>query len=319
VGRLRTIFFGTGDIGLPTLEFLLADERIDLLGVVTSPDRPSGRGLKLLSGPVAALARAKNVPCWQPAKIRSPELVAGWAALQPDLLVVMAYGKILPSAVLQLPRIAPWNLHASLLPRHRGASPIAASILAGDRESGITVMLIDEGLDTGDILLQEPIVLAPEETAGTLHDRLAALAPGALAKALRLLLRGELTPQAQQETLATYAGKISKQDGLIDWSLSVEEILRRIRAFTPWPGAGSQLCRGEKTEILKIGKAAAGNPAEVAPPGTVYRERGQKLCVAAGNGWIDLLEVQLPGKKMLPVEEFLRGNSWPAGARLGSV
>jgi methionyl-tRNA formyltransferase len=307
VARLRTLFFGTGDIGLPSLRALAGNAAIDLLGVVTGQDRPAGRGLQLQPGPIAQFAREQGLPLWQPEKLRDPELEESWRKLTPDLLVVMAYGKILPPWVLQLPRIAPWNLHASLLPRHRGASPIHAAILAGDKSTGITVMLIGEGLDTGDILCKEEIPISDADTAGSLHDRLATVAPIALQKALDQLASGTLQATPQNNDEATYAGKISKKDGAIDWTLPADEILRRIRAFTPWPGATTVLPVKEGGVVLKIGGAAGVEDAVQMPAGKFLVGDGGRLFVGTGKGVIELLAVQIPGKKMLPTEDFLRG------------
>jgi methionyl-tRNA formyltransferase len=310
----RILFFGTGEIGLPTLQYLAADPRVELLGVVTGPNRPSGRGLQLLPGPVAQFAMQHAFPLWQPQKLGEPGIREAWQELSPDLLVVMAYGKILPSWVLRLPRVAPWNLHASLLPRHRGASPINAAILAGDPLTGITVMHMEEGLDTGDMLSRESIEISETDTAGTLHDRLATLGPIALEKTLDQLAAGTLTGVAQNDEDATYAGKISKQDGMIDWRLTANEIYRRIRAFTPWPGAQTILQTGNTGLPFKIGSAAPGGRDFEAAPGSLLCENNSRLYVSTGLGTIELLAVQIPGKKMLPTADFLRGFSLPADA-----
>lgn len=320
MANLRVLYLGTGEIGIPSLRFLVESAGVDVVGVVTGPDRPAGRGRRLQAGPVAKFARESNLPLWQPQKLSKEELLPAWSALEPDLLVVMAYGKILPGWVLNLPRIAPWNLHASLLPRHRGASPINAAILAGDSTTGITVMRIDAGLDTGDILCKTSIPIAKDETAGTLHDRMALLAADALGLALQKFRDGNLTPQPQENENATYAPKISKQDGLIDWSQPAEFIERRIRAFTPWPGAQSAIMQEGVPVPLKIGAARISetSPPAGIVPGTVLEGGPSCLSVATGSGALDLLAIQVPGKKMLQAAEFLRGFPIVPGAVLRS-
>lgn len=305
--RIRTLYFGTGSIGLPSLQSLQSNPEIDLLGVVTGPDRPSGRGLQLLPGPIARFAKEYTIRLWQPKTLRDSTLEQSWRELAPDLLVVMAYGKILPCWVLHLPRIAPWNLHASLLPRHRGASPIHAAILAGDQLTGISVMLIGEGLDTGDVLHCEKIPIFDSDTTGSLHDRLAELAPIALRNALEKLAAGTLHPTPQNNEEATYAGKISKQDGVIDWDRSTDELLRHIRAYTPWPGATTTLPTSTGSVHLKIGQAQRAEGAAQIPTGQFMIEGGCRLLVGTSDGVIELLLVQMAGKKMLPTADFLRG------------
>jgi methionyl-tRNA formyltransferase len=208
-----------------------------LEAVVTQPDRPAGRDLKLRPSPVKVAAQELERPVLQPAKIRAPEALAQLVPFRPDVIVVAAYGQILPKAVLSLPPLGCVNIHASLLPRHRGAAPVQAAILAGDSETGITIMQMDEGLDTGDMLLKVTTPIAPDETAGSLHDRLALLAPAPLLDCLERLARGTATSERQDPALATYAPKLDRSDGEIDWSKSALEIERRIRAMTPWPGA----------------------------------------------------------------------------------
>ena len=215
---MRVLFIGTGDVGLPSLRWLLRAHEV--VAVAAQPDKPVGRKQELTPPPTKRLALEHGVPVFQPRRIREPAAVAELAALAPDVIVVMAYGQILPKALLDLPRLACLNLHASLLPAHRGAAPIQASLLAGDRESGITVMWMDEGLDTGDILLTRPLRIRRRETGGTLHDRLAELAPEALAEAMNLLARGAAPRLAQDSTRATFAAKLSRESGVINWRAS---------------------------------------------------------------------------------------------------
>ena len=265
---MKLVYLGSGDIGLPTLRALLAS-RHELLAVVTQPDRPVGRHQILTAGPIKALALAADIPVLQPERIRRPEAVEAMRALGADVFVVFAYGQILPKSVLDAPRVACLNLHASLLPRHRGAAPIQAAILAGDAESGLTVMYMDEGLDTGDALLERRFPLAPDETGGSLHDRLAELAPGALAEALDALAAGTAPRRPQDPALATHAPKLGRQSGRIDWTRDAVSLARLVRAMNPWPGAFTTLPVDGRALGLKIHDAVAD-----AAPGTGHTRRG---------------------------------------------
>src|SRR6478672_11723417 len=226
---MRVLFIGTGEIGVPVLRWLMESREHQLVGIVTQPDKPVGREQRIEAPPIKAAIGANNLPVLQPKRIKNA--VEEIRALNPDLIVVMAYGQILPRDVLEIPRIACLNLHASLLPRHRGAAPIQAAIAAGDPETGITVMYMDEGLDTGDLFLQESLTILPNDTGGSLHDRLAQLAPKALAKALDQLANGAAPRRPQNAARATYAPRLSREAGLIDWSESAEAIERKIRAY----------------------------------------------------------------------------------------
>src|SRR5881398_1857350 len=232
---MRIVFIGTGEVGVPTLQGLLKSEH-DVVGVVTQPDKPVGRSLQIEPPPIKRIPITTNIAILQPPRIKDPHAIEEIRAITPDVIVVMAYGQILPRAVLEIPKIACLNLHASLLPRWRGAAPIQAAIAAGDRETGITVMYMDEGLDTGDMLLKSVIEIAANETGRSLHDRLAEIAPGALQNALELLASGTAPRIPQNNDEATYAPKLEREHGQIDWSESAEAIERKIRAFDPWPG-----------------------------------------------------------------------------------
>ena len=295
---MRVVFIGTGAIGVPVVQMLR--EEHDLVGVVTQPDKPAGRSLKPKISPIKAALARSPLKIQQPPQIKSEAAIEQIRAMAPDVIVVMAYGQILPRAVLQIPRIACLNLHASLLPRWRGAAPIQAAIAAGDRETGITVMYMDEGLDTGDILLERKIEIAPDETGGSLHDRLAEISPGLLAVALKLLAKGKAPRIAQDNSLSTYAQKLGRGDGLIDWKEPAEAIERKIRAFHPWPGAFTRIRDREsgRERLLKIFRAAV-----------VPEDEGGGLVFQTGNGAIKLLEVQLEGSRRMSAEEFLRGHS----------
>ena len=292
---MRVLFIGTGEIGAPVLRWLLESGEHELVGVVTQPDKPVGREQRIEAPPIKAALAGGNVPILQPKRIK--DAVADLAALNPDVTVVMAYGQILPRAVLEIPRIACLNLHASLLPRHRGAAPIQAAIVAGDHETGISVMYMDEGLDTGDVLLQNRIEIAASETGGSLHDRLAEIAPGALKEALAQLENGTAPRIPQDSSASSYAPKLGREDGRIDWNEPATLIERKIRAFDPWPGAFAVLLDDEGRERkLKIFSAHLVSARSAGP-----------LSFPAKDGALALDEVQLEGKRRMSAEEFLRG------------
>lgn len=315
---MKIAYLGSGDIGLPTLRALLAARSAgqhELVAVVTQPDRPVGRHQTLAAGPIKTLALAAGIPVLQPERLRRPEAVEAMRALAADVFVVFAYGQILPPAVLAAPRLACLNLHASLLPRYRGAAPIHAAVLAGERESGLTVMYMDAGLDTGDALLERRLPLRRRETAGSLHDRLAELAPAALFEALDLLAAGTAPRQPQDGARATHAPKLEKASGRIDWTQDHVTLDRFVRGMNPWPGAFTTL-PGERPLTLKIHAAlpvrrcrgAAGEVMHLGPRGF--------LVAAGGGGGLLLREVQMEGKRRLPAAEFVRGYPLTAGTRL---
>ncbi len=296
---MKIVFCGTGDIGLPSLEFLAGCSSHDVVGVITQPDRPAGRDMKLRASAIKMAAVARGIPVFQPERIRKDfSVLAGWL---PDVMVVAAYGQILPRAVLDIPRIGCLNLHASLLPRHRGASPIQSAIISGDAETGITVMFMDEGLDTGDILLTRSIPIGPEETGGWLHDRLAGIAPGALASALALLASGTAPRTPQDSSLATHARKLGRHDGRLDWTAPAAALARTVRAMNPWPGASARI-GGSVLKIHRASVAPGGGP-----PGMVLSSGPEGIAVAAGEGTLVLAEVQLEGRNRLAAGDFLRG------------
>src|SRR5436190_17377027 len=307
---MRIVFIGTGEIGVPVLRWLLQSEKHELVGVVTQPDKPAGRAQLLQAPPIKAALAGSAVPILQPGRIKREEAVGEIRALAPDVIVVMAYGQLLPRALLEIPRMACLNLHASLLPRHRGAAPIQAAIVAGDRQSGITVMYMDEGLDTGDILLQSRLEIAADETGGSLHDRLAQIAPLALDEALTHLENGDAPRIPQDSSVATYAPKLERENGRIDWTESATLIERKIRAFNPWPGAFALVCNqaGHERKLKAFsGKVLA---APKAAPGEILRSDGS-ITIAAKDGALSLGEVQLEGKRRMSAAEFLRGYTRP--------
>jgi methionyl-tRNA formyltransferase len=306
---MRIVFIGTGEIGVPVLRSLLDSQEHQLVGVVTQPDKPAGREQRLAAPPIKAALAGRTLPVLQPVRIKREEAVAEIRALAPDVIVVMAYGQILPRSVLEIPRAACLNLHASLLPRHRGAAPIQAAIVAGDRESGITVMYMDESLDTGDILLQTRLEIAEDETGGSLHDRLGQIAPASLDEALAQLQRGS-APRIPQDSAATYAPKLEREDGRVDWTEPAELIERKIRAFNPWPGA-FLLLRSEaaRERKLKIFSARLIDGAK-GTPGEILRADGS-ITIAAKDGALSLNEVQIEGRRRMSADEFLRGHAAP--------
>jgi methionyl-tRNA formyltransferase len=313
----RVVFMGSGEIGLPTLQWLAYSPLVNLVGLVTQPDKPIGRSQVLTPPSPKRTAMALNLPVLQPPKIRQTEELERIKDLSPDLIVVMAYGQILPKSLLEMPGLACLNLHASILPRHRGAAPIQAAILAGDPLTGITVMYMSEGLDTGDILLQRTIRIRRRETAGSLHDRLANLGPEALAPALDLILSSEAPRIPQEESQATYAPKFDSASGEVNWFEDCWRLDRFVRAMDPWPGAFTLVpAAGERTKKLKIHRALpfhrfAGQSGVVCAVGS----RG--IVVACGGGALLLLEVQLEGKRRMPAAEFVRGFALPVGTALG--
>jgi len=309
---MRIVFMGSGEVGMPSLTRIADRPNAVLAGVVTQPDKPAGRGMTLVSPPPKVFAQSLGVAVLQPAKMRAAEAVDALRALQPDVIVVMAYGQILSRAVLDIPRLGCINLHASLLPRHRGAAPIHAAIDAGDAETGITAMLMDEGLDTGDMLLKRAIPIGPQETCGSLHDRLAVLAAEVIEETLDVLERGSLERVPQDAALATYAAKLSRSSGRLDWKLPGEVLERRARAMHPWPGVFTKVPTADGAKVLKvhIARYAAGRSG--APGEVLGMDRGV-LLVAAGEGALGLVEVQLEGRKRMSAAEFLRGHEVRSG------
>jgi methionyl-tRNA formyltransferase len=303
---MRVVFMGTGEIGVPTLRALLDSEEHEVVGIVTQPDKPVGRNQRIEPPPIKKALTGTALPILQPKRMKERQSIDEIRALAPDVIVVMAYGQILPREVLEIPSNACLNLHASLLPRWRGAAPIQAAIAAGDRETGITLIYMDEGLDTGDMLLQRKIEIAPNETGGSLGDRLAQIAPATLLESLPLL-SGESAPRTPQDnTLATNAPKLNREAGRIDWGQPAETIERKIRAYNPWPGAFTTIAaKSKQPRNLKIFSAIivdhTGSPGEIA----YAAERG--LVIAAGSRALSLQEVQLEGKRRMSATEFVRG------------
>lgn len=289
---MRIVFAGTPEFAAHHLQALL-DARHQVIAVYTQPDRPAGRGQKLMPSPVKQLAQHHGIAVHQPPTLRDPAAQAELAALAPDLMVVVAYGLILPQVVLDIPRLGCINSHASLLPRWRGAAPIQRAVEAGDAESGVTVMRMEAGLDTGPMLLKARTPIGPEDTGGTLHDRLAGLGAAAVVQALEGLATGTLAGEVQDDALATYAHKLNKDEATLDWQRPAAELERRIRAFTPWPVCHTRL----DEETVKVLGARSGQGTGV--PGTILSASRDGLVVACGEGALCLTRLQLPGGKPL--------------------
>ncbi len=275
----------------------------NIVGVYSQPDRPAGRGRKLQPSPVKQVAMENSVPVFQPESLKTPEARQQLADLQPDVMVVAAYGLILPKAVLEIPTHGCLNIHASLLPRWRGAAPIQRAIAAGDEETGITIMQMDEGLDTGNMLLKSLTAIEEQDTGGSLHDRLAEMGGKAIVKALELLEKGELSGEAQNDDLACYARKLSKDEGHIDWSAAAIDIERLIRAFNPWPGTYTDL--GDQR--IRIHAAKALNDTANKPVGTVLRRERGGIDIACGTGTLRIIRLQLPGSRAQSANDLING------------
>lgn len=306
------IFLGTPEFALPSLEALLAAGAPILL-VVTQPDRPKGRGRKVVAPPVKLLAQARGLPVYQPEKVKSPESIERLAELAPACIVTVAYGQLLSARILELPSLAAVNVHASLLPKYRGPAPIPWALIQGEIETGVTTMLMDTGMDTGDILLQRAVIIQSEETAGSLHDRLAEQGATLLVETLELLNRGKLEPRAQDNSLVTYAPMLASEDGRVDWHENANQICCRIRGLDPWPGAFTRW-QGKR---LKLFGCRAISPSSQGKPGTVLTAGEEGLEVAAGEGSVLIKTLQLEGRRPLAVADFLRGHSLQAETRLG--
>jgi len=297
---LRIIFAGTPDFAARHLDALLSSGH-NVVGVFTQPDRPAGRGKKLMPGPVKALAEEHGLPVFQPASLRPEENQQLVADLNADVMVVVAYGLILPKAVLDMPRFGCINVHGSLLPRWRGAAPIQRSLWAGDAETGVTIMKMDVGLDTGDMLYKLSCPITPEDTSATLYDKLAELGPQGLIKTLEQLAEGTAKPEVQDEALVTYAEKLSKDEALLDWALPAAQLERCIRAFNPWPVSWMVI----DDQPIKVWKASVIESHVQAAPGTIVEANKQGIQVATAEGILNLESLQPAGKKAMSVQDLL--------------
>lgn len=299
IPSLKIIFAGTPELAAVALRALIESPH-QVMAVYTQPDRPSGRGLKLTPSPVKEVALLHHIPVHQPVTLKEMKEQEALAALHADVMVVAAYGMLLPAAVLSLPRLGCINIHPSLLPRWRGAAPIQRAIFAGDQLTGVTIMQMDAGLDTGPILLQHGYALAEDETSQTLHDTLAAMGAQSLIEALNLLAQNKLPAQPQDNQASTYASKISKEEALLDWTQAAIELEHKVRAFNPWPIAYT-LWQGQN---LRIWQAKAMTQDHHAQPGTLLHASHDGIDIATSHGVLRLLQVQLPGGKALPVADF---------------
>ena len=308
--EIRTVFMGTPEFALGTLQGLI-DAGCDLVGVYTQPDRPKGRGKQLAAPPIKELAQKYDIPVYQPTKLRAPEAVAELQEIAPDLIVVVAYGQILPQSVLDIPKYGCINVHASLLPKYRGAAPINKVIIDGETETGITTMHMDAGLDTGDMLVKRSLVIGENETAGELHDRLALLGRETMEETLKQLCAGTLAPEKQDDDLTCYAPMMKKEDGRLDWSRTATELHNQVRGLDPWPGAYTSL----NGELLKL--AATHVATGQGEPGCVITADAEGVQVACGDGVLVIGQLQLAGRKRLNAADFLRGQPLPAGTRFG--
>lgn len=297
---LRIVFAGTPDFAAHHLDALLSSNHT-VIGVFTQPDRPAGRGNKLTSSPVKQLAQQHNIPIFQPKSLRPAENQQLVAELNADIMVVVAYGLILPQAVLDMPRLGCVNVHGSLLPRWRGAAPIQRSLWAGDSETGVTIMQMDVGLDTGDMLYKISCPITHQDTSATLYEKLAGIGPQGLLATLDLLCQGTVKPEPQDEGDATYANKLSKEEALLDWNLSAVQLERCIRAFNPWPVSYFYIA----DQAVKVWQAEALDIKTSQRPGTIIKADKQGIQVATAEGVLNILQLQPAGKKPMSAQDLL--------------
>jgi methionyl-tRNA formyltransferase len=308
----RVLFMGTSPFAVPSLKILLKKGE-NIVGVFTQPERPQGRGLKIKISPIKGLALENHLPLFQPGKINQDESVNIIKTLFPDLIVVAAFGQIISQRILDIPRFGCINVHASLLPKYRGAAPINWVIIHGEKETGVTTMLMDKGLDTGNILLQRKLEIFPEENAGELHDRLSFLGAEVLLETIERLKQGVLTSGKQEESKASYAPPLKKEDGVIDWEKPAEKIYNHIRGMNPWPGAFTSF-EGKILKVFQAKHVIRGSPPV---PGKVVKTSDEGILVGAGEGHVLLTEIQLENHKRMSATLFLRGHPLPIGTRLG--
>ncbi|MCF7669317.1 MAG: methionyl-tRNA formyltransferase [Verrucomicrobia bacterium] len=314
MGQLRIVFMGTADLACPSLESLASKNEFSIEGVITQPDKPRGRRMRMQPPPVKVTAERLGLEVFQPEKMRHPDAIALLERLNPDLIVVAAYGQIVPASVLSLPPYGCINVHASILPRHRGAAPIQWAILNGDQQTGVTIMKMDEGLDTGDILAVRKTPIHDSDDAQTLHDRLARLGAGLLVETIPGYVDGGIIPKPQSESDASYARKIVKDDGRIDWEEPASKVKNQVRALTPWPGAFAFMPEDARRVYVKFWEVEeidlAGSPA-----GTVVRAWHDDFIVTCGAGALRILSIQREGKRRMSAREFLSGTGIREGMR----
>ena len=301
--KLKIIFAGTPDFAAIALQKLI-DAQYEIIAVYTQPDRPAGRGRKLTPSPVKALALENNIPVEQPLNFKEDDSVTTLKDYQADLMIVAAYGLLLPLSILEAPTHGCLNIHASLLPRWRGAAPIQRAIIAGDKETGITIMQMNQGLDTGDMLLKLSTPINNNDTGGSLHDRLAALGGTAIIDALNLLKSKQLQPEKQDDDQACYAKKLAKSESGINWSYSANQIDRQVRAFNPWPGSQTKL----DDKVIRVHEAIILEPTNPGNTGEILAYSKQGIDVQCGEGQLRLLKCQLPGSRAMPVHDLHNGH-----------
>jgi methionyl-tRNA formyltransferase len=306
----KILFMGTPEFAVPSLKILLEQDQA-VIGVVTQPDRPKGRGKQPAPPTIKVFAEAHRVPVFQPERVRSPEFLELFRRLAPDLVVVVAFGQILPKEMLERPRLGCINVHPSLLPMYRGAAPLNWAIIRRETRTGVTIMQMDEGMDSGAILLQEETAIGDQETVGELHDRLAVRGAQLLMETIGMIEAGEIRRRPQDHAAATFAPRLRKEDGLIRWEADVRAIVQLIRGLSPSPCAYTYF----DGKILRIFHAIGMDTPSPAPPGTISIS-GNELMVTAGNGMVSLLDVQLEGKKRMLIQDFLRGCRLKPGDRL---
>ncbi|QYJ78909.1 methionyl-tRNA formyltransferase [Shewanella acanthi] len=312
---LNIIFAGTPDFASRHLQALINSEH-NVIGVYTQPDRPAGRGKKLTASPVKELALANNIPVYQPGSLRKEAAQQELASLNADIMVVVAYGLILPKVVLDTPRLGCINVHGSILPRWRGAAPIQRALWAGDKETGVTIMQMDVGLDTGDMLLKTYLPIEDDDTSATLYEKLAQQGPQALLQALQGVAAGALSAEKQDESLANYAEKLSKEEARLDWSKSAKQLWQEVRAFNPWPVSYFE----HQGNTIKVWQTQVSATTSNAAPGTIISASKKGIEVATADGVLTLLSMQLPGKKPLSVADILnaRGEWFTPNTRLSN-
>ncbi len=314
MAALRIIFMGTPDIACPGLQTLLRTPGFEIVSVVTQPDQPKGRGLKLQPSPVKEIALRENLPVLQPERARDDKFIQELRRLQPDLIAVIAYGQILPQSILDLPRFGCLNVHTSLLPKYRGAAPIQWAILNGDAETGVTIMKMDAGMDTGGILTQERTPIQPTDDSQTLHDRLGRMGAELLARTIPDYVSGKIQPRPQPAEGVSLAPKIKKEHGHIDWTQPARAIWNRVRAFTPWPGAFTFLPGQPQPQMLKIWQAEP--IAQSGAPGMILSADKGGIVVGCGEGALKILNLQREGSRCMSAQEFLAGHPLQTGFKL---
>lgn len=313
MSALRIIFMGTPELAATSLRALIAAKDFQVVAVATQPDQPKGRGLHLQASPVKQIAQQANLPVLQPQRARDESFIEQLRTLQPDLIAVAAYGQILPKAILDLPRYGCVNVHTSLLPKYRGAAPIQHALLNGEGETGVTIMKMDAGLDTGDILTQQKTAIDLSDNSQTLHDRLAEIGAGLLVSTILDFVAGRIQPRPQPSEAVVYAPKIKKQDGQIDWTQAARIIWNRVRAMVPWPGAFTHLS-GQANSLLKIWEAEVVEGTGEA--GTILQADKNGVVIACGSGTLRVLVMQREGGRRMSAAEFLAGHSLKAGQKL---